>query len=493
MVSLWLILVITLLNEFPSFAQYPEKTITIVNSNNPGGVIDLMARKFTVIAKKHTDINIVVENMPGGSGTAAMNYVNTQPADGYTILATLKSYISTGLLSEDGVSIRDFHLLACMVYDWEAIITNKNSEVVSLEDVLKDAAAKNGRQRWLGPNTGGIDHLMALETWEKCKIQARWIPFEGSSVSIAALMGGNGVVYVGNPLDVKGRPDLNIAAIASPNRLPQFPDAPTFREKGFDLTQQMWRGFSVKKGTPKAELEFLENLLRKVSQDPEWQAYIKSGYAEAVFLSNADMEPRLKENEASAKRLLTRAGIIIETKGKVKKNPWLMLLTVLTISSSLIFSVYKLKNNKLDKEFIVIILIIGLPLYFFCQSSFFPDSDKITGNGPALIPRIWSMGLLLFSIIYLFKYKTEMPVIHKQENNPQSLVKQSLLLLFCYFICMLFFGFYLSSFLFIISILWILSYKKTFPALIIAITFLLFIYLLFEKLLNINLPQGIWL
>jgi tripartite-type tricarboxylate transporter receptor subunit TctC len=489
---LFLAIVFQFVGVTSSFGQFPYKTITIVNSNNPGGVIDLMARKLAVIAKKYEDVTIIIENIPGGSGTAAMNYVLNQPADGYTLLATLKSYISTGLLSEDGVSIHDFHLLACMVYDWEAVITNKNSEVISLEDILIDAERKNGRQRWLGPNTGGMDHLMALKTWEQCNIQARWIPFEGSSVSIASLLGGNGVAYVGNPLDTKGRPDLNIAAIASPNRLADFPDVPTFREKGFDIVEQMWRGFSVKQNTPAHELEFLENLLFKISQDPEWISYIKSGYAEPVFLNNSDMVSQLQEDEILAKRLLTKAGIISETKGGTNKNSWLYLLAFLISSTALIFTIYKLKKKVIDRAFYIHIILIGLPLYFLYQSSFFPGAKEIGENGPALIPRIWSSGLLIFSLLLLFSNKHVPPIIDLQKQT-KPLAIRSILLLVSFFGCIFLLGFYISAFLFIVSILWILNYKRYIVMVSVASSFLLVIYLLFEKALNINLPNGIWL
>jgi len=488
-ILIFLILAFILLDVEQSFAQYPDRTITIVNSNNPGGVIDLMARKLAIIAKKHEDVSIIIENIPGGSGTAAMNYVLNQPADGYTLLATLKSFISTGLLSEDGANIHDFHLVACMAYDWEAIITNKNSEVSTFEDILNDAERKNGNQKWLGPNTGGMDHLMALETWEKCGIQARWIPFEGSSVSIAALLGGNGVVYVGNPLDVRGRPDLNIAAIASPNRLPDFPDVPTFQEKGFDLNVQMWRGFSVKLGTPKVELEFLENLLYKISQDPEWKAYIKSGYATPVFLNNMDMSLQIKEDETSARRLLLKAGIISNIKGKTNKYSWLYLLIFLISTSGLISIIYRIKKKVIDSAFFIYIILIGIPIYFIYQSSFFPGAEKILENGPALIPRIWGTGLLILSLISLFRYA---PVPDIKEILPsKSLSIYIILLLLIYLGGILLLGFYSSTFIFMLAILKILKYKRVVPLLSVISGFLILIYLLFEKALNINLPNGI--
>jgi len=54
---------------------------------------------------------------------------------------------------------------------WEAIIQNRNSESFKLDDILIDAEKKKWpTENGLGPNTGGMDHLMALETvgkkWE---------------------------------------------------------------------------------------------------------------------------------------------------------------------------------------------------------------------------------------------------------------------------------------------------------------------------------------
>lgn len=381
MLTLWLLFMMGLQASCPLLAQFPERPITIINSNKPGGVIDIMSRKLATIATKYEDVTIVIENVPGGSGAAAMGHVHNQDADGYTLLATLKSFISTGLLSEVGLNLKDFHLVACLVYDWEAIITNGNSEVISFEDILKDSQIKNGRQRWLGPNTGGLDHLMALETWEQCNIQARWIPFEGSAVTIAALLGGNGVVYVGNAVDTKGRPDLRVAAVAAPQRLEDFPEVPTLQELGYDFTQQMWRGFAVKNGTPSDRLAFLESLFYKISQDPEWQEFIKSSYADPVFLNHVEMEPQIRKEEASAKRLLMKAGVIREGNSKASKYAWMFLPGFLFLGGVIVLMVYKIRKLEFDKAYFLYVLLIGLSLYFLYQSSFFPNAEVIDNFG----------------------------------------------------------------------------------------------------------------
>ena len=94
------------------YAGYPEKPITIVVHSKPGSGIDIASRFIANIAKKYADVTIVVENKTGGSGTIAMRTVLSKRADGYTILAVTKSFISTMLLSNSGLTFDNFDWLA---------------------------------------------------------------------------------------------------------------------------------------------------------------------------------------------------------------------------------------------------------------------------------------------------------------------------------------------------------------------------------------------
>ena len=49
------------------------------------------------------------------------------------------------------------------------------------------------------------------------------------------------------PGEIIGKPDFSVAAICAAERLPQFPDVPTFKELGLDGLENeiMWRGFAV--------------------------------------------------------------------------------------------------------------------------------------------------------------------------------------------------------------------------------------------------------
>ncbi len=295
-----------------AFSAYPDKPITIVVYTSPGGAIDITSRLIANIAKKYVDVPVVVENKKGAGGLVATQYVLSKPADGYTIFGMTSSVISSTIKGRRKKNLDRLYYLAMMVKDYECLITNKKLKVVTFEDIVKDAKAKNGKQLWVGPAVGGTDHLFAMKVWRAVGIKARWIPFKGGSKAIAALLGGHGVVYVGNPQDTIGRPDLYVAAVASPKRLKGFEDSPTFEELGYpELTGEvLWRGYALKKGTPKDRIEFLQNLFEKVSKDPEWISFVEKGSMEPVFITGDKFAKAVKLQVLKDTAFLEAAGLI---------------------------------------------------------------------------------------------------------------------------------------------------------------------------------------
>ncbi len=267
-------------------AKFPAKPIKVIVYTKPGGAGDVFARKFTAIAEKYTDASFVVVNKPGAGGVVAIKHIIKSRADGYKLAFVTRSNIGKIVSTGGTIDINDLSWMAMMVSDPEAIITLKSSPINTWEQVVADAKAKDGKQIWVGPAAGGNDHIMAMKTWQIAGIKAKWVPYKGGSKAMAALMGGHGIAYVGNPQDVIGRPDLKVAVISNPTRIGgDFADVPTFKElgyKGLD-TQIMWRGFMVKKGVPTEAYDFYMGLFEKVNKDPKWQTYIKRGGATPVF------------------------------------------------------------------------------------------------------------------------------------------------------------------------------------------------------------------
>ena len=295
-------------------ADYPTRPIRIINYVAPGGLMDVTTRKFTEVAAKYTNAVFVVESRTGAGGLVGMEYVLNQPADGYTIFAPTMSVVIQVVATRSDVDryIWGFEWTSMLMKDPECIITNSKLPINTWEDVVADAKAKGGRQIWVGPSTGGNDHLMAMKVWDKAGIMATWIPYESGPAAMAALMGGQGVAYVGNPADIMGRPDLKIAAVSSAERLPQFPDAPTFRELGIEGLDEesMWRGFCVKKGTPPEAVQWLQNLVDQVTNDPEWRQFFENQAIEVVHYKTDRFTDIVRQNLEDAEKYFRQFGII---------------------------------------------------------------------------------------------------------------------------------------------------------------------------------------
>jgi tripartite-type tricarboxylate transporter receptor subunit TctC len=473
-----------------AFAGFPEKPITIVVHSKPGSGIDIASRLISNIAKKYTDATILVENKTGGSGTIAMRTVPGKRADGYTILAVTKSFISTMLLANTGITIDNFDWFAMMVSDPEALIINNTTDIKTLEDIIKDAEEKHGEQKWLGPLVGGLDHLFAVEVWDKLNIKANWIPYEGGSDAIAALMGKQGAVYVGNPADISGRPTLSLAAVASEKRLKNFPDVPTFREKDYDIgSEVLWRGFALKKGTPPKIKKILSELFAKIAADSAWINFVNNSSAVPVFYGEKEFTETVLQDQKKARYYLTKAGIMQADKEENDSNG-LMFIISAALFIAIVIGAKKFKPEIVNGETVIALVMIFISIIIYLLTLNF-EAGKLSGSvGPSSIPRLWSIILAAFSIRLIFK-NFRNPQIDSDEKRNSVKTIGLIFLMATYLLIMNYLGYYISTGLFLIlGMIW-MNFKNY---LVIALTtggFLLMSYYIIQTLLQVPLPEGL--
>ena len=284
--------------------SFPVKPIKLVVYLAPGGAGDILARKFTDAASKYTDATFVVENKPGAGGIVALEHIRAQAADGYNLMYVTKSIVSKVATTETDIDLsKEYNWIAMLQVDPECVITNVKNKANTWEQIFADAKAKNGNQLWLGPAAGGLDHVTAQKIWASAGMQAKWVPFDSGAKAIAALLGQQGVVYVGNPAEVKGNPDLKVAAVCYSERLPEFKDVPTFKELGVNGVENevMWRGFAVKAGTPAPVIAWYEDLFAKVTADADWKKTYESDGVAVVNWKQDKFSKLVADDLAEAK------------------------------------------------------------------------------------------------------------------------------------------------------------------------------------------------
>lgn len=467
---------------------YPAKPISIIVHSKPGSAIDYMARKVAEIARKYSDEAFVVENRSGTQGLVAMQHVLDLKADGYTMLGVTKSFLSTVMVNKSKVSLDDFQFIANMVSDPEAIISNSERNFTSLDDIIQDAHREE-QQVWIGPGTGGRDHLMALKSWEVLGIDAKWIDYKSAPQSILAMLRNESAVYVGNPADIKGKSNLDIISIASSKRLVSLPDVPTFQEQGYDLNESMWRGFAFKKGVPEEAVAYVTRVLQDVVNDEEWESYCNETYVFSIFEKNDEFTSRIAQEVEETNHYLNQAGLLVAYQKESPLHILIVLLIIVIAVLLLLLAFNKFSFSRISYDQIIAGGIIIISLFLYYQTILFQIPETVNITNPALIPRIWIIILLLLSTLLIIKSKNKVAV---KANHSSKIVLIIIALLIIYLLAMQWAGYYFTTPVFILAIMYLLKYRKMSVMGINAFGFVLFSYLIFSKLLHIELPLGWW-
>jgi len=473
---------------------FPSKPIKIIVYTSPGGLIDVTTRKFTEIASKYSDATFVVENKPGAGGIVALKKVLSQPADGYTLFACTKSNISKFVSTGGKHYIDALDWLAMLMADPECVITNKQMEVNDWQELVEDARRKNGKQIWVGPAAGGLDHITSIKIWEEFDFSAKWIPYKSGGKARAALLGQQGQAYVGNPREVLGNSDLKIAAISSEKRLEQFPEAPTFRELGSENldNEYMWRGFAIKKGVTPEILNWYDDLFEQVNNDPEWRKFWARGGIDVVYYGPEKFSKIVNSNSDTFQYYLQKIGIIksaqsniITDLGSGKELAYIIaFLFFLNLVLGIIIYNSAIKN--LLSRILIISFFISISIIFFLISFVFPESDIV---GPSVVPRLWIFFLIPLNIILLIKTYVNRKNIKQSSGNTNKVLK-FVIFLVVYLVGIYFLGYYISTFAFILIGMYYLGYRKLSTMIIISLSWVIFSYLIFYKTLYVPLPLG---
>lgn len=255
--------------------DYGSRPIEVVCQYGAGGGSDIFVRALMMAAKD--DLKTNVTNLTGGAGVKASNYVLSQPADGYTIYNfSPEQLINTAFGLEN---YKDFVPLVQVQQDISIFYVKEGSPYKTIQDVIKFAKANPGKLQFTGTTPRSPDEVIIMLFAKKAGIKIRYIPFDKAPESHAAVLGGHLDVLHEEPgviMPLIEAKKLIPLIVFTEKRLERFPDVPTARELGFDITMGRWRGLALKKGTPPEIVNYLAGVLKKASLTDAYSSYAKT-------------------------------------------------------------------------------------------------------------------------------------------------------------------------------------------------------------------------
>jgi tripartite-type tricarboxylate transporter receptor subunit TctC len=257
-------------------ADFPSNPIRLVTWSSVGGGGDVLARQLAEPLAKYAKVPVVVVNRSGGGGATAMEYLATQPADGYTVLVGTASGVVTPHVAGSRLSLADFKPVIRIQTDPEAFLVRAEAPWKTLKDVLTEAREKPGSVKFGGAFLGSLDSLITYQVLQKNGIRFQYVPFDGGAEAMTSLLGGHIGVLMTSLSEVTPQVQagkVRIVGVASAARLPAYADVPTLKELGMDVVAEIWRGLVVPKETPDAVVQKLHDLVQQAMKEPSFVRY----------------------------------------------------------------------------------------------------------------------------------------------------------------------------------------------------------------------------
>ena len=276
---------------------YPSKPVTIIADSAPGASPDVAARIVADALGKIWGQQAVVVNHPGANGSIAARAAADAPNDGYTLFIPVSSSFLALPTVAPNLPLklpRDFTPIGFVAAQPMFIAVAPSLGVKTLPELIALAKKKPGALSIAVTGFGRMTHLTGVLLQEKADIKLLPVPYtRGPASAIGDVASGRVSIivegYSGMIGSVKAG-QVKLIAVASQQRLPEFPDVPTVAETIPGFSASGWLALVAPLGTPNSVVTKVGVDLTKVLNEPEVRqklattgSYAKSMTAQQVL------------------------------------------------------------------------------------------------------------------------------------------------------------------------------------------------------------------
>lgn len=254
-------------------AQYPEKSIQVIVTYSAGGGTDVGVRVLSKYLEPIIGESLVIVNREGGGGEVGWVEIANAKNDGYTIGNFNNAAIMANAMRETMYDpLNDFEFIALNVSDPRLFAVRADDDRFKNFDDFLQYAKENPGVITMGTSGAGTTGHYSLEAFNNfADVEVTHVGFGGAGKSRAAFLGGHVDSInqtVGEVTAMVEEGTARVLVVMAEERLPQWPDVPTLKEKGIDIVFASNRGMCAPAGTPKEIIDFLSESIKQAMEDP---------------------------------------------------------------------------------------------------------------------------------------------------------------------------------------------------------------------------------
>jgi len=296
---------------------FPAKPIEVI-CHRTGGSTYLSSKVVADGLSEVLKTPVVVISKSGGAGTDAPMYVKDSKPDGYTLIVANSGTNGTvPVILSTKYQNSDFDYLALYGTQPMAFAVREDAPWKTLKELAAYAKREPGKLTYSTSSIGAQSHfLMELFKIAAGGLNIRHVPFKSGAELITALLGGHvdiASAYFSEskgPLDAK---KIRILAIPSEERLPDYPDIPTFAEAGYpDVKTVAWFGIGAPKGIPPEISRKLEDALNKAIHLPDVEKKLRNIGFTPTYKNKEEFTKYVADEEKLFRKIAKEANIRVE-------------------------------------------------------------------------------------------------------------------------------------------------------------------------------------
>ncbi len=295
-------------------SDWPNRPVKIIVPFGAGGSADTLARVVGEHLSAAFKQQFVVENRTGAGGAIGAQALAASDPDGYTIGMTNLSTLSLVPVINKSVAydpIKSFTHIAYVGGAPVVLAANPKTGVKTLADFV--AHAKGKAFTFASSGVGSDGHLMGQAIGISTKVKVEHVPYKSTSQALTDIVAGHvpfSTFTLSSTAQFLRSGQLNGVATTTADRLPDYPDLPTFRELGHpELIGTTWFSLSGPAGMPAAITERLNKAVLEAAAKPEVAArFRRDGFVTQPF-DPAAFAKFVAEENAKWRPLIEAAGL----------------------------------------------------------------------------------------------------------------------------------------------------------------------------------------
>jgi tripartite-type tricarboxylate transporter receptor subunit TctC len=254
--------------------SYPTQPITIIVGFPPAGPTDTVARILADRMSRTLGQPVIVENIPGASGTVGGTRVARSKPDGYTLsIGNWSSNVGAGAIYPLTYHVMtDFEPVSLLGSSYVWIVAKNGVRASNFKEFVAWLKANPGKATAGSIGVGSAAQMCIVALQKETGTKFQIVPYKGGATAVQDLLAGQ-IDFVcpeaSQTLPYVRSGAIKALGIAAPRRWFAAPNVPTFAEEdvpGINII--FWHGLWAAKGTPNEIIAKLNAAVVEAFADP---------------------------------------------------------------------------------------------------------------------------------------------------------------------------------------------------------------------------------